>query len=251
MMSSNTNILSKFFGVIANSQTYLNYIYLFLAFPLGLIYFIFLVVGLSIGLATLILWVGLLVLLIVIGGWWLLAGFERVMAISLLRVDIPPMTTPRTDKAQTSLEKLGAFLSNPVTWKGLVYLLAKFPLGIVSFVVLVTFTAVTLVMISAPFTYQFIQPEVWLWGGDVWRIDTMGEAVTGAIAGFFLIFISLHIFNGLAWISGKFAQIMLGNPQAGGSTAQGTASIAPPATQVQSAPSSEPVEPNLDTEKLE
>lgn len=212
-MNGNSNILEKFFGVVANGQTYLNYIYLFLAFPLGLIYFIFLVVGLSVGLATIIIWVGLLILLMVIAGWWLLAGFERIMAISLLRVDIQPMSTARSDKAQTTLEKLGAFLSNPVTWKGLVFLLAKFPLGIVSFVVLVTLTAVTIVLITAPLTFNFIQPEVWLWGGGVWRIDTLGEAMIGAVAGVILFFISLHIFNGLAWISGKFAQVMLGNPQ--------------------------------------
>lgn len=212
-MNSNSNPLSKFFGVIAESQTYLNYLYLFLAFPLGVIYFIFLVVGISVGLATLILWVGLLVLLIVVGGWWLLAGFERVMAINLLHVDIPPMTTPRSEKAQTSLEKLGAFLSNPVTWKGLIFLLLKFPLGIISFVVLVTLTAVTLVLITSPFTYHFVQPEIWFWGGGVWRIDTLGEAFAGMVLGFLMIFISLHIFNGLAWISGKIAQFLLGNPQ--------------------------------------
>lgn len=210
-MNRNSNFIEKFFGVVASGQTYLNYIYLFLAFPLGLIYFIFLVVGISVGLGTIIIWVGLLILLMVIAGWWLLAGFERVMAISLLRVDIQPMSTTRSDKAQTSLEKLGAFLSNPVTWKGLVYLLAKFPLGIVSFVVLVTLTAVTIVLITAPLTFNFLQPEIWMWGGDVWRIDTLGEALIGGAAGVLLFFISLHIFNGLAWISGKFAQVMLGN----------------------------------------
>jgi hypothetical protein len=42
-MNSFTNILVKFFGVAARSQTYLNLLYLFLAFPLGLAYFIFLV----------------------------------------------------------------------------------------------------------------------------------------------------------------------------------------------------------------
>lgn len=212
-MKENSNLISKFFGVIASGQTYLNFIYLFLAFPLGLVYFIFLVVGISVGLATIIIWIGLFILLLVIAGWWILAGFERAMAISLLRVDIPPMTTSRSEKAQTSLEKLSAFLANPVTWKSLVYLLAKFPLGITSFVVLVTFTAITVVLTTSPFTYSFLQPEIWLWGGDVWRIDTLGEALIGAAAGILLLFISLHIFNLLAWISGKFAQVMLGNPQ--------------------------------------
>jgi len=46
MMSSGT----QFFGVAAREGTYLNIIYLLLAFPLGCAYFVFLVTGLSLGL---------------------------------------------------------------------------------------------------------------------------------------------------------------------------------------------------------
>jgi len=212
-MTQSSSVFDKFFGVIAKGQTYLNFIYLFLAFPLGLIYFIFLVTGISVGVATLIIWVGLFILALVIAGWWLCAGFERTLAINLLHFDIPPMSTPRSDKAQTNLQKLGAFLANPVTWKGLLYLFVKFPLGILSFVVLVTLSAVTLTMLFAPLLYRYIQPEIIGWTGVIWRIDTMGESVAASIIGFILIFISLHIFNGLAWVSGKFAQLMLGNPK--------------------------------------
>lgn len=243
-MSKNSNFLSKFFGVIAESQTYLNYLYLFLAFPLGLIYFIFLVIGISFGLATLIVWVGLVILLIVIGGWWLLAGFERSMAISLLHVDIPSMSTPKTEKAQTSLEKLGAFLSNPVTWKGLIFLLLKFPLGIISFVVLVTLTTVTLVLITAPFTYHFVQPEIWLWGGEVMRIDTLGEAFIGMVLGFMMTFISLHIFNALAWVSGQIAKFLLGNPQ----PSEAAAHVTVPEPQVTPSPEEAAAETKVTTE---
>lgn len=217
-MSQDSGILEKFFGVIAKGQTYLNFIYLFLAFPLGLIYFIFLVTGISVGVATIIIWIGLFILAMVIAGWWLCAGFERVMAINLLHFEIAPMSTPRSEKAQTNLQKLGAFLTNPVTWKSLVYLFVKFPLGILSFVVLVTLSAVTLVMLFAPLLYRYIQPEIIGWTGVIWRIDTMGEAVAATVIGFILIFVSLHIFNGLAWVSGKFAQIMLGNPKSSAAT---------------------------------
>jgi hypothetical protein len=214
-MEKKPGIWIKFFGVIAKGQTYLNYFYLFLAFPLGLIYFIFLVVGLSVGIATIIVLIGLAILLLVVAGWWLLAGFERVMANSMLKVDIPPMSTPRMDKAATSWEKLGAFLSNPVTWKSLVYLLMKFPLGILSFGVVITLTAATIVFLTAPLTYTFLQPEIIGWSGTLWRVDTLGEAFLASAAGILLLFVSLHIFNGLAWLSGRFARVMLGNPQPG------------------------------------
>jgi len=135
------------------------------------------------------------------------------MANSMLKVDSPPMSTPRMDKAATSWEKLGAFLSNPVTWKSLVYLLMKFPLGILSFGVVITLTATTIVFLTAPLTYTFLQPEIIGWNGTLWRIDTLGEAFIASAAGILLLFISLHIVNGLAWLSGRFARVMLGNPQ--------------------------------------
>ena len=40
-----SQFLAKFFGVAIRGQTYLNLIYLSLSFPLGLVYFIVLVVG--------------------------------------------------------------------------------------------------------------------------------------------------------------------------------------------------------------
>ena len=42
-----TNPLERLYGVFLKPQTYLNMLYLFLAFPLGLAYFVFLVTGLS------------------------------------------------------------------------------------------------------------------------------------------------------------------------------------------------------------
>jgi hypothetical protein len=83
-MTTFTDYQKKFFGVIVKLETYLGLIYLFLAFPLGLSYFIFLVTGLSLGISLLIIWVGLLILLLVFAAVWGLSAFERLMAIWFL-----------------------------------------------------------------------------------------------------------------------------------------------------------------------
>ena len=57
-MNETTSIVKKFFGVVAQEETYLNLIYLLLAFPLGTVYFTFLVTGLSLGIGLLIVWIG-------------------------------------------------------------------------------------------------------------------------------------------------------------------------------------------------
>jgi hypothetical protein len=52
-----------FFGVFANKQSYLNIAYLLLSFPFGIFYFIFLMVGFSLGIGLSILGIGLVILL--------------------------------------------------------------------------------------------------------------------------------------------------------------------------------------------
>ncbi|HZD55859.1 MAG TPA: sensor domain-containing protein [Anaerolineales bacterium] len=209
-----SNILARFFGVIARGSTYLNLLYVLLAFPLGLFYFIFLVVGLSLGFSLLIILVGILVLLIVFAGWLAFGAFERQLAIWLLREDIPPMTPPklRNRPAESAVSWNGfvAYLANPVTWTSLVYLFVKFPLGILSFVVSVAALSITAVFITSPLTFPFLQPEVWFTWNSLWKIDTLGDALIAFVIGLALLFISLHVLNGLAWVSGRFAWVMLG-----------------------------------------
>ncbi|HEY5574673.1 MAG TPA: sensor domain-containing protein [Anaerolineales bacterium] len=213
-MNQTGDYLRRFFGVIARSSTYLNLLYLLLAFPLGLFYFIFLIVGFSLGFSLLIILVGIFILLIVFAGWIAFGAFERQLAIWLLREEIPPMTPPRLrDRpAESTISWNGfiAYLANPATWTSLVYLFAKFPLGIISFVALVVAAALTGVFLTAPLTYSIVQPQVWFTWNSVWVIDTLGDALLAFLIGIPLLFISLHVLNGLAWVSGKFARVMLG-----------------------------------------
>lgn len=250
-MNQNKSLFDQVFGVVARGQTYLNFLYLFLAFPLGLIYFIFLTVGLSVGIGTIIIWVGLAILALVIAGWWLMAGFERVMAINMLKVDIPPMTTAKLEKANTTLDKLGAYLSNPVTWKGLAYLLIKFPLGTLSFVVLTTLTVITMVLLTAPIVFPYFNPVVELWNTSI-VVDTMAEASVCFVVGLVLFFVSLHIFNALAWVSGQFAKVMLGNPGVAKPLLQPTIVTAPvaPAAPAATVEPFLPAEPELPVEDM-
>lgn len=214
-MNTVTNALKSFFGVGIRGQTYLNTLYLMLAFPLGLFYFIFFVVGFSAGIPLVIVWVGLLILAGVFAAWYGMIAFERTLAIGLLHEQIPPIM--RQNLAEKSLwQKFTAFMTNSVAWKGLFYLLARFPLGILSFVVLVTLLSTSLALIAAPFYYLYAPTHIDLtWNGvdsmPVWMIDTLPEALIVSLAGLLLLLVSLHIFNGLAWVSGKFARIMLGN----------------------------------------
>ena len=210
----------RFFGVISNPQSYINILYLLLSFPLGIAYFVFLVTGISLDFGLLIIWVGVPILVLVLAGSWVLCELERVLAIGLLKEDIPP--TVREDlsgQVEADVQSLSSgerlfigmwrrsrvYLSNRLTWTGMLYLFLKFPLGIASFVIVVTLISVTGALLAAPIYYSRAG-VTW----SVWTIDTLGEAFVLTLIGIPMVFISLHLMNLTALASGRLAQVMLG-----------------------------------------
>src|SRR6266567_4557149 len=130
------------FRVLWEKQTYVNLLYLLVSFPLGIFYFVFLLLGLSSILSTTVIF-GALVLLLVIFVWWRLARFERNLAMRWLHVEISPMAPPRKE-GLNRWERFRVPLTNAVTWKSLAYLFVKFPLGIISCVVIINMFVLTL-----------------------------------------------------------------------------------------------------------
>jgi hypothetical protein len=209
-MDNPTPALTRFFGVVGSGRAYLNALYLLLAFPLGLFYFVFLAAGLLSGIALSIVIIGIPILLLVAGGWWLLAAFERQMAIHILQQEIPPMSR-QAHGAPDILGRLKGFASNPVTWKSFLYLGLKFPLGILGFVVVVFFGALIGTMLFMPVTYETFQFSIDLgFGLPLWQIDSIDKAVTLSVFGLLLWPVALHAANGLAFIHGWLAKHMLG-----------------------------------------
>ncbi len=205
-MNETTGIVKQFFGVAARGQTYLNIIYLLLSFPLGTAYFVFLVTGLLLGLSLSIVWVGIPILLLMLAAWWGLVAFERQLAIWLLHVDIPPMSR-ETASGQSTWVRLKCHLSNPLTWKGFAYLFARFPLGILSLVVAIPLIVLTGALVFAPLTYTYPEYQMHIFS---WQIDTFNEAVICSIMGLGVGLISMHVMNCMAFVSGRFASLMLG-----------------------------------------
>jgi hypothetical protein len=214
-MDSNDNgipdFIDKFFRVMGSGQAYLNLFYLLISFPLGIFYFVFLITGLATGLPLLIIWIGIPILLLVGAGWWLLAAFERQLAIHWLKEDIAPMTRPSAEGEDFWVRFKDYFL-NPVTWKSLLYLFLKFPLGIFSFVVLVTFTSITVSFLAMPVLYQAfdsITPAVEFGYGFYWHMDSMNDALLASMIGLLLWPVSLHALNGVTWLHAKLAKYTL------------------------------------------
>ncbi|MBN1264360.1 MAG: sensor domain-containing protein [Anaerolineales bacterium] len=202
-MDDLTKIANRFFRVVIRSRSYLNVLYLLLSFPLGLTYFIFLVVGLSLGIGLMIVWVGFLVLALVFGFWIAFMALERVLANAMLGENIPPIQQPVP--ADSSLwQRFKILVSSRSTWLGFVYLLVKFPLGIFSFTAVVSLFITSLALVASPLIYRFAVIDL---GFTV--VSNLSEAFLAMLIGLLLWPVSLHICNGIAWISGRFARVML------------------------------------------
>ena len=223
-VSSVVQALRSFYAVLVQPQSYLNLVYLLLAFPLGIFYFVFLVTGLSVGLATSIIWIGLGILLLMGAAWFLLASFERWLTVAVLRRNAParaaafsgtaPMpsspVTPVAPGASGAWARLKAHLRNTTTWTSLLYLLSKFPLGVVSFCVVVTSLSVSAALVLAPWFYAFSDCPLAHLDVGPWTIGSWGAAWLVTAIGLFVIFpVSLHVMNGLARLSGWWAGELL------------------------------------------
>lgn len=192
-------------------RTYTNAIFLALAFPLGLVYFVFLIVGFSLGIGLTIVWLGLPILGAVFLGSWALAALERQMAIHLLGARVPPRSpAARLETPIPISRRIGEFFGNPVTWKGIAYLFLKFPLGIVSFVSLIALSVTSIAFILAPFGWQFGAADLEL-DGTYFVIDSPWVAWALLPFGLLLLLTSLNLFNGLAWVWREMATALLGS----------------------------------------
>jgi signal transduction histidine kinase len=194
--------LSRFVGVVRRGQTWLNLGYNLLAFPTGLTYFIVIVVGVALGVGLAIIVVGLVILVATLAAWRAMAAFERGLARGLLGVPIPP---PADRRDLGPLDRIQRWLRDPVTWKSLVFVALKFPLGIVAFGLVVCFGWFALVLLFSPLIV--LGTTVTIFG---WIVTSPVQALPLFVAGIPAVLLVLHLSNGLAWLWVLFSRVMLG-----------------------------------------
>ena len=184
-------------------QTYLNIAYLLLAFPLGLVYFGFLAIGLAVGFALVLALIGIPILLLVHLVAWALMRLERWLAIGILGESIPPISP--VDPQGPMWKRLVGNATDPSTWTGMFFLLAKFPLGLVSFLLTVVLLIVSIAFTAAPVLHLAFAIPV-----GPWSVDSLVESLLLAPIGVVIAVLSVNALNYAASLHGRFARLMLG-----------------------------------------
>ncbi len=198
--------MTALFGPFAQKRTYVRLVYLLFAFPLGVAYFVGLVGGIAVGNGLVIVWVGVPILVGVAAGWRALAGFERRLAISMLGASIDPTPSPLPE-AEDIWGRVKALVGDPFTWRSLGWLFLRFPLGIISFVIIVVLLSVAGAGLSSPFVLRFAERvEVW----PDFIIDRPVEAWPLVLFGLVVLVVMPHVINALAGIHRRGAEVLLG-----------------------------------------
>jgi hypothetical protein len=119
-----------------------------LGLALGIVYFTWFVTGLALGVGLAITLIGIPILTLVLASVRPLLAGERALANSLLDAGVPAAALAPAGDGWWGRFK--AYWTDSASWRGMAYLLARFPIGIATFTVAVTAYGVALSLVAAP-----------------------------------------------------------------------------------------------------
>jgi putative sensor protein len=169
--------------------------------PLGIAYFTWFVTGLATGLGLAITIVGLPLLTLVLASVRPLLVLESELANALLGTRIPRSSLAPAPRADGWFAKLKAYWTDGPTWRGMTYLIGRFPVGIFTFTVVVATFASALFLIAAPILAPIDPIELGIWEPDTWY-----EGMALVPFGIVLLVASGWISEGMAAMSRAFAR---------------------------------------------
>jgi signal transduction histidine kinase len=195
-------------GVLAASG------YLLLSFPIGLFWFVVVVVGLSAGASLVIVWVGLPVLAATLLLAQVGAGAERGRLRSSLGIDLPQPYRPLPSGSHWS--RWWACASDPAVWRDVVYLVLLFPLGTIWFSLVIFLGSLTLALTTMPLWYRLPSgghaPLFSAVEEPMIMVDTLAEALGGTVIGIVLGLAAVPVVRYLAVAQAIVACTLLGPP---------------------------------------
>ncbi|HSS94756.1 MAG TPA: ATP-binding protein [Candidatus Dormibacteraeota bacterium] len=192
--------VARFLHVLIEPRSYLNLLYLRLAFPLGLTSFAVLFGGALLGAILTPVLAGLLILLAVLVAAWGFALFERELAIGLLGAKVAPLSLPDPEVV-SPWRMLVRHLRQSTTWRSLAYLLVKLPFGIFA-------TGVALAIAGLPIVGILVPTLRLLTQGP--SPDNLSLFILPGMLSVVGLAVAFHILNVIGRVWGRFSADMLG-----------------------------------------
>ena len=187
------------------SSTWFAFIHLLLNLPLGIIYFVLLVTGVSLGFGLLITLIGIPVL---IGTGWMvrtLGNIERARMNGFLGTTL--RDPYRHSAPETGwIARLFAIGKDPATWRDFLFLMLRLPMGIFTFTISVAIWSAALGLLCSPIAYWF---GVFRMDFLVWTVDGPLAVMIATFAGVLMTVLAFGITRGLARLEAVLATALL------------------------------------------
>lgn len=187
-------------------RTYANAIYLLIALPLGIGYFVALIVGFAVGLALAITLIGVPILLATVALVSSFAGLERSQARSFVGLEMPRSVREAFGSGASLWVWARGYVSRAVFWKSLTYLFLKLPWGIVSFTFTVTLAALGIALLAAPLYVGDLPVS---WGAAQTFQPSLPQVLSLSVVGLGVCMIAARVINLMAQGSARIARFML------------------------------------------
>jgi hypothetical protein len=146
-------------------------LYLLIGLPLGLFYVVFIFGAIVLGVALSPVGIGVLLLIGLAMGSWIILAIERELAVLLIGVDLEPLIAPSAESPGIGAT-VKMYFSHSGTWKSLVYLIMRFPLGIISFAIVFVVIGIASTLTAAPLTLLLTDLDL-----GFWKIDETWESL--------------------------------------------------------------------------
>jgi len=186
--------------------------YLLMNLPIGIAGFVFVVTTMSVGISTVIIWVGLGVLALAVLVWRGAARLERLRVHAMLGTYVADPYRPLPEGAGRWVARF----KDPATWKDMAYFVLLLPVGIAEFTISITTWSVGIYLSLLPL-YWSVMPNDWqvvLWDGHFFGPDSWIGTLPWAAAGVLVLALSVVITKGLGTLHARYARAMLGpNPR--------------------------------------
>ncbi len=202
-----------FFGIIRDPRAYGALLYMLLSLVTGIVYFTFVVTGVSLTLGLFITLIGIPLGLLVIGMGRVFAHVEGRIVEGLLGVRMPRRLPPATQADETIMARIKDALVDTRTWSSLLYLLLMLPLGTAYFVIATVGLSCSLgitasalwVLITGDASHIHVDSAPWAY----FLTHKAPGLVILTLIGMLLFFVVLHVAKGIGWLHGRIAELLL------------------------------------------
>jgi putative sensor protein/HAAS domain-containing protein len=201
-----------FFNVVSDPRTYGALLYMLLALPTGIFYFVWAFTGLALSAVFMIFIIGIPFALMFLASVRVLSHVEGRIVEALLGVRMPRRLPAQPSLDEGIWSKVKEAFTDIRTWSSLFYMLLRLPLGLAYFVVTIVGLALSLSTMGIS-AYSLITGESHVHVDGAPYIAHMLHTAPGLVllglAGILLFFVMLHIIRAIGWVHGKIAEGLL------------------------------------------